>query len=170
MKEYSTPQDVQPCFLCGGKNFNTKLPNPGNYSDLYCCWNCQDKLHREIYVKVFKSMRIESAHCLYGHPKCGQVHGHSFKIVVGVQGRMNINTGMVMDFKDLKEIMKDEIGKFDHQFLNETLPIPTAEYFVLYLFDRVSRKLDPGVKLISIKIYETEDNYVEYDGSGFYNV
>ena len=73
------------------------------------------------YIRVTKKFKFETGHALYGHDgKCKNIHGHSYQLEVTVQGKPiadknNPKYGMVIDFSDLKEIVKKEIvDEFDH--------------------------------------------------------
>jgi 6-pyruvoyltetrahydropterin/6-carboxytetrahydropterin synthase len=151
------------CFICGNDEYHTQMIDGGGPISLNLCWPCQNKIDAGIEMTVFKKVRIEMAHCIYGHQTCGKIHGHSVDIVIGVKGFMDLNTGMVIDFKTLKYIIEDEVVKpFDHAYLNDTLPIPTAEYFAFYLYEKLTKTRNLDVVLV--RIHETENNYVEYTG------
>ena len=100
---------------------------------------------------------------------CG--HGHNFVIEVTVGGEPDPVDGMVMDLKVLKEIINREVMEpYDHRFLNHETPpfdriVPTPENIVREIW----RKIEPQVRgdnrrLESIRLYETPDLYVDYDG------
>lgn len=96
-------------------------------------------------------------------------HGHNYELIVKVTGPINPETGYVIDIKDLKEIIKANVlDRFDHKNLNvdveefKTLN-PTAENIVVVIWKLVKEKLNPDLTL-SITLYETPRNYVEYSG------
>lgn len=100
-------------------------------------------------------------------------HGHNYLLDVTLEGQPDFVTGMVMDLKELKEVLNREvIEPFDHRFLNrEVTPfnrvIPTAENIAVEIWRRLSGVLAGGpAKLHSIRLYETADLYVEYFGEG----
>ncbi len=103
--------------------------------------------------------------------KCNNVngHGHNYILEVIVAGEVDPNTGYVIDLKVLKEIIKKNvISKVDHKNLNLdvdflTDAIPTAENIAIGIWNQLVDKMPSG-KLYSIKLYETENNYVEYKG------
>ncbi len=103
--------------------------------------------------------------------KCNNLngHGHNYILEVIVAGEVDPNTGYVIDLKVLKEIIKKNvISKVDHKNLNLDVDflkgkIPTAENIAIGIWDQLNNKLPSG-KLYSIKLYETENNYVEYKG------
>ncbi len=103
--------------------------------------------------------------------KCNNLngHGHNYVLEVVVAGEINQSTGYVLDLKILKEIIHDHvINKVDHKNLNLDVDflhgkIPTAENIAVGIWDQLEDKIPDG-KLYSVKIYETENNYVEYRG------
>ena len=102
--------------------------------------------------------------------KCHDMHGHNYKLEVTVSGKPVPESGYVMDFKELKDIIKNEIiEKVDHQHLNDVEMfkdlILTAEFMVKKFWEILENKINrDSVKLYSIKLYETENNYVLYKG------
>ena len=102
--------------------------------------------------------------------KCNNFHGHNYYIEVTLAGTPDPESNYVMDLKLLKQIIHEEIlDKVDHKFLNEIDMfkdvIPTTENMAVSfwkaLADKVKRE---NVSLYSVKLYETEKNYVEYRG------
>jgi 6-pyruvoyl tetrahydropterin synthase/QueD family protein len=71
------------------------------------------------FVEVVKEFTFEAAHILPKHPgKCSRLHGHSWKLRVGVSGPINLETGMVVDYVDLKSLVNTLIvERLDHSFL-----------------------------------------------------
>jgi 6-pyruvoyltetrahydropterin/6-carboxytetrahydropterin synthase len=96
-------------------------------------------------------------------------HGHNYVLEVTVIGEPDKNTGYVIDLKILKKIIDEEIIKHvDHKHLNFDVDflkdiIPTAENLSVKFWERLSGKIKNG-KLYSIKLYESENNFVEYKG------
>src|SRR5262249_55326005 len=68
---------------------------------------------------------IDCAHFLPGHPKCGQVHGHTYKVEVIIEGEAS--GGMVVDFTDLKTRTREVLAQYDHRHWNDVLEVPTVE-------------------------------------------
>jgi len=108
---------------------------------------------------------------LFGAAANPHGHGHNYMLDVTLQGEPDPVTGMVMDLKELKEILQREIlDPMDHRFLNHEVPpfdrvIPTAENVAVEIWKRLSRSISGGVaKLHSVRLYETQDLYVEYFG------
>jgi len=116
-------------------------------------------------VKLFKEFTFEAAHQLPLVPKdhkCFQLHGHSFKVRVYVQGPIN-EMGWVIDFAELKGICKPWIETLDHSFLNEIdgLDNPTSENIAMWLWDKLIGQLP---QLYSIEIMETCTSGCIYTG------
>jgi 6-pyruvoyltetrahydropterin/6-carboxytetrahydropterin synthase len=68
---------------------------------------------------------IDCAHFLPGHPKCGQIHGHTYKVEVIIEGEHN--SGMVVDFNDLKGKTRTVLQRYDHRNWNDFLEFPSVE-------------------------------------------
>ena len=102
--------------------------------------------------------------------KCHNLHGHNYELIVSVTGKINPDTGYVMDMGELKNIIKNEIEeRLDHKNLNLDVPyfsnvIPSAENICIYIYDILRNKINKGLKL-SVKLYETPRNFVEYSGN-----
>ena len=116
-------------------------------------------------MKLFKEFTFEAAHKLPMVPKdhkCFQLHGHSFKVRVYVEGPVN-ELGWVIDFADLKAICKPWIETLDHSFLNEIngLENPTSENIAAWLWDRLADQLP---QLSAIEIMETCTSGCIYSG------
>lgn len=140
-------------------------------------------------VRVTKIFRFEMAHALWGYDGlCKNIHGHSYILKVSVSGEPirdpdNLKEGMVIDFGDLKRVVKKNIVDiFDHcVVLNNKAPVekfvgieemferkmytdfqPTAENLVIYFADILKRELPDSVKLESVILYETANSYAEW--------
>ncbi len=144
-------------------------------------------------IRITKQFTFETGHALYGYDgKCKNVHGHSYKLSVTVIGtpiddRNNVKFGMVIDFSDLKKIVKEEIvDQFDHATVfNQTTPHiqlahelksrghdvilvdyqPTSENMVIDFAQRISTRLPGDIKLFSLKLQETETSFAEWYAS-----
>ena len=68
---------------------------------------------------------IDCAHFLPGHVKCGQVHGHTYKVEVIIEG--GVSGGMVVDFTDFKTRTREVLAQYDHRHWNDVLEVPTVE-------------------------------------------
>jgi 6-pyruvoyltetrahydropterin/6-carboxytetrahydropterin synthase len=133
-------------------------------------------------LKVCRRSTFNSAHRLFQpnwtdekndavYGKCNNpnFHGHNYTLEVWVEGELDQSTGYLIDLKDLKTIIQTEIiERFDHRNLNLDCPefatlIPTAENIAIVIYEILRNVLDTKYK-ISIKLWETENNMVFYDG------
>ncbi|HXT01878.1 MAG TPA: 6-carboxytetrahydropterin synthase [Elusimicrobiota bacterium] len=96
-------------------------------------------------------------------------HGHNYVLEVTIAGPIDATTGMVFNLTDLKEVMTEVVDRdFDHKNLNmdvsefRTLN-PTAENIAAVLWDRLQKRLKPGL-LHEVRLIETENNFVSYRG------
>jgi 6-pyruvoyltetrahydropterin/6-carboxytetrahydropterin synthase len=97
-------------------------------------------------VDIFKEFTFEAAHRLPNVPpghKCARLHGHSFHVVVHVDGPVDDETGWVRDFADLSEAMKPVTDQLDHYYLNEIdgLSNPTSEILARWIWRRLEASL-----------------------------
>lgn len=98
-------------------------------------------------------------------------HGHNYVLEVSVEGRPDPVTGMVLDLKELKDVLQREVVEpYDHRFLNYEVPpfdrvIPTAENIARDIWWRIEPRLSAdGRRLRRVRLYETPDLYVDYLG------
>ena len=121
-------------------------------------------------ITVTKRYGFEACHHLPHYVgACHNLHGHSYKLDVTVGGSVikdqtNPKCGMIIDFKDLKQIVKEvAVDKYDHSNLNDFFENPTAEIMVKTIACDIIGKLPKGVHLISVKLWETESSYAEFN-------
>jgi 6-pyruvoyltetrahydropterin/6-carboxytetrahydropterin synthase len=98
-------------------------------------------------------------------------HGHNYEVIVAVSGPIDPETGMVVNLKDLKVILDEEVvGPMDHKNLNHQVEyfaerLPTLENIALYIWGRLTPRMAPfGLTLQWIKVVENDTLYVEYYG------
>ncbi len=144
-------------------------------------------------IRITKQFSFETGHALFGYDgKCRNVHGHSYKLFVTVLGEPNsdrnhVKYGMVIDFGDLKKIVKEEIvDKFDHATVfNQNTPHlelaqelekrghnvilvdyqPTSEKMTQDFVQRIKSRLPENVQLVALKLQETESSFAEWYAS-----
>ena len=144
-------------------------------------------------IRITKQFTFETAHALYGYDgKCKNVHGHSYKLSVTVIGKpitdtSHVKLGMVIDFGDLKKIVKEEIiDPFDHatvfnkntphielaqELINRGHDIiladyqPSSENMVIDFAGKIKARLPKNIELHSLKLRETETAYAEWYAS-----
>ena len=98
-------------------------------------------------------------------------HGHNYELFVTVKGEINPTTGFVIDLKELKTIIRSQVtDALDHKNINLDVnfmkgKMASTEVLAVAIFDRLKTYIEEeGAKLHSIKLYETENNFVEYFG------
>ncbi|WP_068615526.1 6-carboxytetrahydropterin synthase QueD [Paenibacillus tuaregi] len=123
-------------------------------------------------VLVSKEFTFDAAHHLHAYEgKCKNLHGHTYKAVIGISARPN-DIGLTADFGLIKDIWKSRIETYlDHRYLNETLPPmnTTAENMVVWLFEQMeealaSEEVKPLIhegRTEFIRLYETPTSYAE---------
>ncbi len=144
-------------------------------------------------VRITKEFTFETGHALYGYDgKCRNVHGHSYKLAVTVIGepiadKDHVKYGMVIDFTDLKTIVKEEIvDPFDHATVfNKNSPHvelaaqlkdrghdviladyqPTSEMMIQDFANKIAQRLPDNITLYSLRLRETETSYAEWFAS-----
>lgn len=97
-------------------------------------------------------------------------HGHNFELFVTVKGQPSEDTGMAMDLKKLKVLLDEKVvSKLDHKNFNLDVDflkdlMPSIENIAIQIWDQIADELPEDVFLHCIKLYETENQYVEYYG------
>lgn len=112
---------------------------------------------------IWKQFEFEAAHFLPFHQgNCRNLHGHSYKLQVGVTGEphdIGPQTGMIMDFGDLKLIVKNVfLDDLDHSTLNKIFENPTAEVMARWMFDELKIRI---AGLYGVRLWETSGSYCE---------
>ncbi len=118
------------------------------------------------------NLTAEQNEALYGPEATPRGHGHNFVVEVTLEGQPDPVTGMLYDLKKLKTLLHQEVvGPFDHRFLNVEVPpfdkiIPTPENLAVEIWTRLAPKfINSTVKLHGVRVYETEDLWVDYCGA-----
>jgi 6-pyruvoyltetrahydropterin/6-carboxytetrahydropterin synthase len=108
---------------------------------------------------------------LYGPGANASGHGHNYVLEVTLEGAPDPATGMIYDLKDLKDVMMREvIDPMDHRHLNYEIPpfdtvIPTTENLAIEIWRRLEPQFSgTPARLHSVRLYETEDTFVDYYG------
>jgi 6-pyruvoyltetrahydropterin/6-carboxytetrahydropterin synthase len=112
-------------------------------------------------VRITKIFSFEAAHALkdYDGP-CKNIHGHSYKLWVTVSGRVNRETGILIDFGFLKNIIYDNIISTQNLMV---LPFnPSSENLSIHFAELITNALPENVKLHHLKLYETETSFTEW--------
>ena len=100
---------------------------------------------------------------------CENVHGHNFKVQVTIEGDRLDETGMLVDFLDVKHAMRDVISRLDHVFLNDISPFdvknPSAENIAEYFYEELDRRLASNpvpVQIQEVRVWETDIQSAAY--------
>jgi len=107
---------------------------------------------------------------VYGLKANPHGHGHNYVLEVTLEGDPDPITGMVLDLKDLKDILNREVVEpFDHRFLNHEIRpfdtvVPTAENITIEIWRRLEPNFRKGARLHQVRLWETDDLYVDYFG------
>lgn len=114
---------------------------------------------------VTKEFTFDSAHNLPNyHGKCERLHGHTYRLQVTIDAPIDEETGMALDFAILGEIVEREVVvPLDHRYLNEIIPISSAENVTLWIWRKLTGKL-PRAKLAEIRLWETPTSSVTFRG------
>jgi 6-pyruvoyltetrahydropterin/6-carboxytetrahydropterin synthase len=101
--------------------------------------------------------------------KCENIHGHNWKVRVVIEGERLDETGLLVDFIDVKNAMGQVIERLDHQFLNDVPPFdvlnPSAENIAEYFYKQISEGLantPVPVRVSEVKIWETDIQAATY--------
>ena len=141
---------------------------------------------------VTKEFTFDAAHQLPNHTGlCKNIHGHTYKLQVTLTGLVlevdgSSQEGMVVDFKDMKDWIKDMVlDKFDHAFIAKgdepILPTlkelgskvfeigvrTTAENMARYIFETLCLNLPPNVFVKNVRLYETPTSYADYKAKDY---
>jgi len=116
-------------------------------------------------MRVTKEFTFDAAHNLPNyHGKCERLHGHTYRIQVTIEAPVDPQTGMALDFAILGDVVKEEVvDALDHRYINEIIPISSAENVAMWAWQRVSGRLQRA-KLREIRLWETPNFFVTYHG------
>jgi len=111
---------------------------------------------------ITKKFTFDSAHKLLNYEgKCKHLHGHTYTLNVTVKGEVEKNSGMIIDFGDIKKIVKkNALDTLDHNYLNDIIEQPTAENIAVWIWNHLNKDLN----LFKIELWETPDSFVTYYG------
>lgn len=113
-----------------------------------------------------KEFEFDAAHYLPNyHGKCEHLHGHTYKLVVKVEGTPD-QEGMVLDFVQFKRTVKElVVDKLDHTYLNDLLPQPSAEHISVWVWQQLEKPLTgPNYHLAEVEVWETKTSGIVYRG------
>lgn len=125
-------------------------------------FNAAHRLHKADWDDA-KNLKV------FGKCSYPNYHGHNYNLIVSVTGEINPETGFVINLKDLSDIIKEHVEeKLDHKNLNLDVEefkglIPTAENIAVVVWNILRDKIDAHLQL-KVTLFETERNFVEYQG------
>lgn len=112
---------------------------------------------------IFKDFTFAAAHAIRGHTRgCQNLHGHNYRVRVHLRAERLDGLGMVLDFADLKQMIQEILGPFDHRVINDIPPFDerntTAELLSYYIFEEVEQRLasQDRVRVARVEVWETE--------------
>jgi len=117
---------------------------------------------------IFKEYKFAAAHSIRGHTGgCENLHGHNYRVRVHVAAKELDPLGMVVDFADLKAVLDEVAGPFDHRVVNDIPPFDerntTAELLSSYFFDEVARRIDDDrVRVVEVEVWENDSSSARY--------
>jgi len=108
-----------------------------------------------------------AGHALRGYKgKCENVHGHNYRVQISVEGPELDSIGLLVDFGDVKKLMRAVVAKLDHRFINDLPPFdvvnPSAENMAKYFYDEIASGVGPEVRIRKVKIWETDTTSATY--------
>jgi 6-pyruvoyltetrahydropterin/6-carboxytetrahydropterin synthase len=122
---------------------------------------------------IFKDFTFSAAHAIRGHTRgCQNLHGHNYRVRVHLAADRLDELGMVLDFADVKAMMQEILGPFDHRVINDIPPFDerntTAELVSLYVYEEVERRLgrlgDAGrVRVARVEVWENDTACAIYE-------
>ena len=100
---------------------------------------------------------IDCAHFLPGHPKCGALHGHTYKVEFIIEGEKGPD-GMILDFNEVKVKLRAVLSEYDHRSLNDFLDYPSVEN----VCEMIRDKLEDGMEFsFTLRIWEGNGKWAE---------
>ena len=115
-------------------------------------------------IVVSKRTSFDAAHWLPNYiGKCNNIHGHHWIVEVAVSGEVDDQSGMVIDFTELKDFLESVKSEFDHYLINKVIENPTAENIIRHIYNKYKTWVwSREIELENITVWETEDSYAEY--------
>lgn len=174
-------EDISSCLRCGSQATINVHHIDENHDNILIsnleglCIPCHGDFHfvarKQPFVTISKTMSFAAAHFLPHHlGKCESWHGHEWKIEISIRKRIDPATMMVMDFKDLKTVIKTYIiDILDHNTINDIIAIPTAENILIWCWEQLMFNGQlKGIR--EIKLWESPDSVACIDIEGMLSV
>ena len=119
---------------------------------------------------IFKDFTFAAAHAIRGHTRgCQNLHGHNYRVRVHLAAGELDALGMVLDFSDLKAMMQEIVGPFDHRVINDIPPFDerntTAELISQHVYEEIERRLaeQERVRVVRVEVWETDTSCAAYE-------
>ena len=128
----------------------------------------QDPGKDNMMYEVSVEQHFDAAHYLRGYGgRCENLHGHRFRVKVGIECTKLDNVGMAYDFADLKNILRETLARFDHTCLNDVPPFdkinPSSENIASTIYDEIQSFLPRESAVLSrVEVWESPDSSVLY--------
>jgi 6-pyruvoyltetrahydropterin/6-carboxytetrahydropterin synthase len=107
-------------------------------------------------MKLGLTEYVDCAHFLNGHPKCGRIHGHTYRVDVTIEGEKK--DGMVVDFAELRDTVRRVLAPYDHRSWNDVLDYPSVEN----ICELLSRNLNETLPFpFVIRVWEGHGKWAE---------
>ena len=100
---------------------------------------------------------IDSAHFIPGHETCGNMHGHTYKVELIIEGEVG-GKGMVMDFYDMKSILRRVLSEYDHRCLNDIIEYPSVENICMAVYGKLK---DESKMPFTLRMWEGRGKWCE---------
>ena len=122
---------------------------------------------------IWKDFSFAAAHAIRGHTRgCEHLHGHNYRVRVHLRAPRLDGLGMVLDFSDLKAVMQEVLGPFDHRVLNEVPPFDqrntTAELLAQHVHDDAGNVAGSaggiaGIVVARVEVWENDSSCAAYE-------
>lgn len=116
--------------------------------------------------KVSVTQEFAAAHWLDNYPgQCSRIHGHTWKVELEISGNHLDDIGMLVDFRDMKDILSSILKQFDHTLINELAPFdkvnPTAENLARYIYNEAKAMIKMH-QIEQVKVWESPVAWASY--------
>lgn len=110
---------------------------------------------------------FSAAHRICGYQgDCANLHGHNWKVQISIEAVELDDLGMACDFRVAKNILREELARWDHHYLNDMEIFrdicPTSERIAKAIFENISSKLPSKLVLAAVEVFESDTSSVEY--------
>lgn len=120
--------------------------------------------------KVTVWSEFSAAHFLRKYKgNCEKLHGHNWKVSLTVSSKRLTSKGLVIDFKDLRKVLKEVLKILDHSYLNELSSFkknnPTSENIAVYIYKHIQKRLkSKDCKIADVSVWETDKSCASFTG------